>query len=125
MNIDLITNSEVKNIEGEPGNLEVALVNHPRYVDPVKCTGCGECALHCPVAAVNEINKGLDDRRAAYIEYAQAVPLAYAIDYDACIIFKKLTQSANQKIRINASETAKQNLWNSQVTRLEKVLCRK
>jgi len=85
MNIDLITNSEVKNIEGEPGNLEVALVNHPRYVDPVKCTGCGECALHCPVAAVNEINKGLDDRRAAYIEYAQAVPLAYAIDYDACI----------------------------------------
>lgn len=47
------------------------------------------------------------------------------IDYDAGIIFKKLTQSANQKIRINASETAKQNLWNSQVTRLEKVLCRK
>ena len=85
MNIDLITNSEVKSLEGEPGNLEVALVNHPRYVDPVKCTGCGECALHCPVAAVNEINKGLDDRRAAYIEYAQAVPLAYAIDYDACI----------------------------------------
>ena len=85
MNIDLITNSEVKSIEGEPGNLEVALVNHPRYVDPVKCTGCGECALHCPVAAVNEINKGLNDRRAAYIEYAQAVPLAYAIDYDACI----------------------------------------
>ena len=85
MNIDLITNSEVKSIEGEPGNLEVALVNHPRYVDLVKCTGCGECALHCPVAAVNEINKGLDDRRAAYIEYAQAVPLAYAIDPDACI----------------------------------------
>jgi heterodisulfide reductase subunit A-like polyferredoxin len=85
MNIDLITNSEVKSIEGEPGNLEVALVNHPRYVDPVKCTGCGECALHCPVAAVNEINKGLNDRRATYIEYAQAVPLAYAIDPDACI----------------------------------------
>ncbi len=85
MNIELITNSEVKSVEGEPGNFEVALVNHPRYVDPVKCTGCGECARHCPVAAVNEINKGFDDRRAAYIEYAQAVPLAYAIDADACI----------------------------------------
>jgi len=34
---------------------------------------------------VNEINQGFDDRRAAYIEYAQAVPLAYAIDPDACI----------------------------------------
>ena len=85
MNIELITNSEVKSVEGEPGNFEVALVNHPRYVDPAKCTGCGECARHCPVAAVNEINKGLDDRRAAYIEYAQAVPLAYAIDPEACI----------------------------------------
>jgi heterodisulfide reductase subunit A-like polyferredoxin len=37
------------------------------------------------VAAVNEINKGMNDRRATYIEYAQAVPLAYAIDPDACI----------------------------------------
>ena len=34
---------------------------------------------------MNEINKGLDDRRATYIEYAQAVPLAYAIDTEACI----------------------------------------
>ena len=61
------------------------MVNHPRYIDPSKCTGCGECAMHCPVAAVNEINKGLNDRRATYIEYPQAVPLAYAIDFDACI----------------------------------------
>lgn len=65
--------------------MEVTLVNQPRYIDPVVCTGCGECSIHCPVAAVNQINKGLDDRRAAYIEYAQAVPLAYAIDPDACI----------------------------------------
>jgi heterodisulfide reductase subunit A2 len=37
------------------------------------------------VAAVNEINKGMDDRRATYIEYAQAVPLAYAIDPNTCV----------------------------------------
>jgi len=61
------------------------LAKHPRYIDPDKCTGCGDCARHCPVAAVNEINKGLDDRKATYIEYAQAVPLAYAIDTDACV----------------------------------------
>ncbi len=85
MNINLITNSEVKSIEGDPGNFSVTLVNHPRYIDPVKCTGCGECALHCPVTAVNQYNKGLDDRRATYIEYAQAVPLAYAIDTETCI----------------------------------------
>ena len=85
MNIDLITCSEVKDIEGDPGNFEVTLVNRPRYIDPVKCTGCGECARHCPVTAVNQYNMRLDDRRATYIEYAQAVPLAFAIDTDTCI----------------------------------------
>jgi heterodisulfide reductase subunit A-like polyferredoxin len=72
-------------MEGEPGNFTVTLANHPRYIDLQKCTGCGDCARHCPVAAVSEINKGMDDRRATYIEYAQAVPLAYAIDPDACV----------------------------------------
>jgi len=85
MNIDLVMCSEVKSISGDPGNFEVSLVNHPRYIDPVKCTGCGECARHCPVTAVNQYNMKLDDRRATYIEYAQAVPLAFGIDTDTCI----------------------------------------
>jgi len=85
LNINLITNSEIKTVAGEPGNFTVTLSNHPRFIDPVKCTGCGECAGHCPVSAVNTYNKGLDQRRAAYIEYAQAVPLAFAIDMDTCI----------------------------------------
>jgi len=75
----------VKGIEGEPGDFTVTLVHHPRFINTQKCTGCGDCARHCPVAAVNEINKGMDDRRATYIEYAQAVPLAYAIDTEACV----------------------------------------
>ncbi len=41
--------------------------------------------MHCPVTAVNQYNLNLDDRRAAYIEYPQAVPLAFAIDTDTCI----------------------------------------
>jgi len=84
-NIELITCSEVKDVEGDPGNFTVTLSNHPRYIDPVKCTGCGECARHCPVTAVNGYNLKLDDRRATYIEYAQAVPLAFSIDTDTCI----------------------------------------
>jgi len=85
ININLITNSEVKSVAGDPGNFAVTLVNHPRHIDPATCTGCGECAIHCPVTAVNQYNKGLDDRRATYIEYAQAVPLAFAIDTNTCI----------------------------------------
>ena len=72
-------------MEGDPGNFRVTLTNNPRYIDPVKCTGCGDCAKRCPASAVNEINKGYNDRRATFIEYAQAVPLAFAIDMDACV----------------------------------------
>jgi heterodisulfide reductase subunit A len=85
LNIEIITNSEVKAVEGEPGDFTVTLTNHPRYIDPIKCTGCGDCARHCPVTAVNSYNLGLDDRRATSIEYAQAVPLAFSIDPDVCI----------------------------------------
>ena len=85
LNINLITNSEIKSIEGEPGNFQVTLQNNPRFIDPETCTGCGDCARHCPVSAVNQINKGYNDQRATYIEYAQAVPLAYAIDTEACV----------------------------------------
>jgi len=85
INIELITCSELKSAEGEPGNFKASLVNYPRYIDPVKCTGCGDCARHCPVTAVNQYNMGLNDRRATYIEYAQAVPLAFAIDTETCI----------------------------------------
>ena len=85
MNINLITNSEVKDIAGDPGNFSVTLTNNPRFIDSDACTGCGDCARNCPASAVNQINKGMNDQRATFIEYAQAVPLAYAIDKDACV----------------------------------------
>ncbi|MCG6919198.1 MAG: FAD-dependent oxidoreductase [Deltaproteobacteria bacterium] len=85
LNINIISNTEVDFVEGEVGNFTAHLVNHPRFIDPVKCTGCGVCKQHCPVTAVNEFNEGLDRRAATYIKYPQAVPLAYAIDRETCI----------------------------------------
>ena len=75
----------MESVEGEPGDLTATLVRRPRFIDQLKCTGCGECAAHCPVYAVNVYNQGLDDRKAVYIDYAQAVPLAYTIDPEVCI----------------------------------------
>ena len=49
LNIEIITWADVESVEGEPGNFKVNLINHPRYVDMVKCTGCGECMENCPV----------------------------------------------------------------------------
>ena len=42
--------------------------------------------MHCPVGAARDrFNLGLGARPAIYIEYPQAVPLAYIIDRDTCI----------------------------------------
>ena len=84
-NIDVITNAEVAALEGEPGNFEVTVSKKPRYIDVEKCTGCGLCAQHCPIRAIDVYNERLTLRHAAYVEYPQAVPLAYAIDRERCI----------------------------------------
>jgi heterodisulfide reductase subunit A len=36
------------------------------------------------VSVQDEFNEGLSKRKAAYIEFPQAVPSAYTIDFDAC-----------------------------------------
>ena len=54
-----------------------------------KCIACGECAVKCPAKTLDEYNAGISKRKAAYIPYAQAVPLKYVIDPDRCIYLKK------------------------------------
>ncbi len=54
-----------------------------------KCIACGLCAEKCPKKVDDLYNENLIKRKAAYVEYAQAVPLKYAIDKDNCIYFKK------------------------------------
>jgi heterodisulfide reductase subunit A len=85
----LLTLSEVLDVHGEPGNLQVDLLQHPRYVDLEKCIGCGTCAEKCPKKVKDDYNEGLIKRKAIYVPYAQAVPLKYAIDKDNCIFFEK------------------------------------
>ncbi len=48
-NIQLITNAELKKIDGEAGNFAVTIKKKPRYINEEKCTGCGTCTTNCPV----------------------------------------------------------------------------
>jgi heterodisulfide reductase subunit A len=79
----------VKDISGEEGDFEVKITQYPRYVDMDKCIACGICAEKCPKKVVNEYDAGLNKRKAAYVKYAQAVPLKYALDPEQCIYLKK------------------------------------
>ena len=79
-NIQLMTNSELVSIAGQAGNFNLEIRHQPRYIDPIKCIACGDCAKVCPVIRPDTFNQSLNTCRAAYKLYPQAVPNAYAIE---------------------------------------------
>ncbi len=92
-----MTLSEVQGVTGKEGDFHVQVLQHPRYVDMDKCIACGICAEKCPKKVGDTYDAGLKKRKAAYVKYAQAVPLKYAIDKDNCIFFKKGSCRACEK----------------------------
>ena len=88
--INLLTSSEVKNIDGYIGNFDVEVVQWPRYIDTDKCTGCGDCMEKCPVKVVDRVfSAGMGQRKAIYIPYDQAIPKKAVIDSQNCLYFRK------------------------------------
>jgi NADH:ubiquinone oxidoreductase subunit E/NAD-dependent dihydropyrimidine dehydrogenase PreA subunit len=49
LNIEILTLSELRYLEGQAGNFKATIKRKPRYVDEQKCTGCGVCMEACPV----------------------------------------------------------------------------
>ena len=88
-NIELITMADITGVEGAPGAFEVSLHQRPRYIDTEKCIACGQCAERCPRKVDDVFNGRLIRRKAAYVQYPQAVPLKYVIDADNCIYLMK------------------------------------
>jgi heterodisulfide reductase subunit A-like polyferredoxin len=79
-NIELMMNTDVIGLEGEPGNFTVTLKRRPRRVLSEKCTSCALCAPNCPLEVGADYNEGLSRRSAAYINFPQAIPSTYMID---------------------------------------------
>jgi heterodisulfide reductase subunit A len=88
-NITIHTQSEVVGLEGGVGDFKVKVLEHPRSVDPAKCTGCGLCSEKCPVKRPSDFQAGLGQRKAIYLAFPQAVPLIATIDREACLWFTK------------------------------------
>jgi len=84
-NIDVLTSSELIGLEGETGDFKAKVFKKARYVDIERCTGCGDCIKKCPTKGIpNEWEMGVTERKAIYIQFPQAVPMAAIIDPESC-----------------------------------------
>ena len=83
-NIELLTNAELKALDGQAGDFEVTYVARPRYVDVEKCNLCDKCAEVCPVEVDRELGGGAEKRKAIHLPFPQAIPCSYVIDEATC-----------------------------------------
>lgn len=78
-NIELLSLSEVIDVQGSIGDFTVKVKKKARYVMP-KCTSCGECSKACPIEVPNPFEENQSPRSAIYKTFPQAVPNTYVID---------------------------------------------
>ena len=79
-NIELLTHTEVSGLQGSVGRFSLGIHTRAKFVDPDRCTGCGECANHCPIDLPNEFDEGLSSRTAISKLFPQAIPNTFSID---------------------------------------------
>jgi heterodisulfide reductase subunit A len=82
--VELMTNSEVKEIAGSPGAYKVKVLRRARRVDVKACVACNACSEICPVSVPSEFDSGIAARKSIYIPFPQAVPTAYLVDPESC-----------------------------------------
>ena len=70
-NIKILTNSEVGSVTGSSGNFHVRVNRKARFVKENLCSGCGDCAVECPVEVPNEFDMNLGFRKAIYVGFPQ------------------------------------------------------
>ena len=69
-NIEILTSTRLESVSGPIGHFQARLARRPRHILLDKCTGCGECALKCPVEMPDEFNLDMSKRRAVFKRYA-------------------------------------------------------
>ena len=88
-NITIHIKSSVTKVTGNPGDFTAKIVEHAKYVDPVKCVSCGLCEEKCPVKVDDEFDMGLRKRGAISRSFLQSIPSEYTIDKDRCLYLTK------------------------------------
>ncbi len=102
--VEILSYSEVEQVEGYVGNFRVSVNKKARYVIADRCNGCGECADVCPIDVPNNFELDIAPRKAIDVPHDQAVPLIYAIDMDNCIECYKCVEACGDLDAIDFSQ---------------------
>jgi len=103
-NIEIMSYSEVREVDGYVGNFKVRVEHKPRSVDIEKCTGCAKCSEVCPVEVPYDFNEGLGTRKAIYVPFPQAVPLRAVLDRENCINCKACAKACERDAIVYGQE---------------------
>ncbi len=74
--LKVLTGARVTALEGQRGDFRVEIRCDPRYIDPSKCTACGDCEPVCPVT----VSLNGEARKAIFGPGYRAVPNVFAIE---------------------------------------------
>ena len=74
------TLSQVKGLDGGPGNFHVRVEKRPRYVNQERCNGCGLCTSACPV----EIPSHPFPTKAIHPATPMPFPDGYVVERETC-----------------------------------------
>ncbi len=88
-NITLFTYCDLISLNRKNGKLRAWVRQNPRYVDPVKCIGCRQCELNCPVYVSDEEQGGFTARKAISIPFSNAIPQIAVHDPEHCTLCGK------------------------------------
>lgn len=79
-NIELLSYSEVDDIQGGEGRFKVRIRQKSRFIRKDRCKACGDCATACPVHVPNKFDEELSKRAATYRLFPQTIPQTFVID---------------------------------------------
>lgn len=83
-NVNILTLSEIKSLEGSAGRYTASVVTMPRYVHEGLCHGCGKCVEACPVELADGYNYHLGKIKAVHRPYPLDPAGTHLIDRQYC-----------------------------------------